>query len=204
MCAGTVFIVDDDEAVRDSLGAMLGARDLRVRAFGSGAAFLEAYDSAWQGVLLLDVKMPIIDGRELQRRLRARGCRLPIIFITGHGDISMAVQAMKEGAADFIEKPIDPDDLLTRMETHLNATPGDMAGEVADPAARERFEQLTPREKEVMRLVVAGRPNKVVAYELGISPRTVELHRARVMEKMGVRNLASLVRVGLQLGMATE
>jgi len=197
-----IFIVDDDEAVRDSLSVMLETRGLAVRSFASARAFLEALQGDWRGCLLLDIKMPGMDGRELQRELASRGCRLPIIFITGHGDVPMAVDAMKAGAADFIEKPFDPEDLLASVRCQMDDSPA--ATEVADSELTARHGQLTPREQEVMAQVVRGLQNKQIAYELDISPRTVELHRARVMEKMRARNLPALTRMALALGIPVD
>jgi len=198
MTGHDVFIVDDDEAVRDSLAVMLETRGFSVRQFASGESFLQALDLDWRGCLLLDIKMPAMDGRALQGELAKRGCRLPVVFITGHGDVPLAVEAMKAGAADFIEKPLDPEVVLESVRRQLQATGRDH--EAADPELASRHEQLTPREREVMLLVVRGLQNKQVARELGISPRTVELHRARVMEKMQARSLPALTRMALALG----
>ena len=198
MTGHDVFIVDDDEAVRDSLAVMLETRGFSVRQFASGESFLQALDLDWRGCLLLDIKMPAMDGRALQGELAKRGCRLPVVFITGHGDVPLAVEAMKAGAADFIEKPLDPEVVLESVRRQLQAT--GRGHEAADPELASRHEQLTPREREVMLLVVRGLQNKQVARELGISPRTVELHRARVMEKMQARSLPALTRMALALG----
>jgi two-component system, LuxR family, response regulator FixJ len=197
-----VFIVDDDEAVRDSLAVMLESHGLEVWSFDSAQAFLQALVPGWQGCLLLDIKMPMMDGRELQRELARRGCRLPIVFVTGHGDVPMAVEAMKAGAADFIEKPLDPDVVLESVQRQLRA-PGGHRDET-DPELAPRHARLTPREMEVMLLVVRGLQNKQIAYELGVSPRTIELHRARVMEKMQARNLPTLTRMALALGILAD
>jgi two-component system response regulator FixJ len=202
MTGKCVYIVDDDEAIRDSLSVMLETRGFAVRAFGSARAFLGALNPAWQGCVLLDIKMPGMDGRELQRELAGRGCRLPIVFITGHGDVPIAVEAMKAGAADFIEKPLDPA-LLEASVRRLLEGPG-AAEDNAKSEIAARHLRLTRREKEVLLLVVRGLQNKQIAHEFDISPRTVELHRARVMEKMQARNLPALTRMALALGVLAD
>jgi two-component system, LuxR family, response regulator FixJ len=206
-----VFVVDDDEAVRDSLAVMLEAEGLAVEAFASGRALLEALAPGGRaGCVVADVRMPDMDGLELLERLMARdgggGGRLPVIIMTGHGDVPMAVRAMKAGAVDFIEKPFTPELILATVRRHLEP-PGDAArggapGGEGDGVAR-RLEQLTPREREVLEQLVIGRQKKVIAHELDISPRTVEIHRARVMEKMGARSLSHLVRMALAAGIAS-
>lgn len=198
-----IIVVDDDEAVRDSLSALLEARDFDVTAYASGQEFLDAFDPVWQGCILLDMKMPGLDGLALHRELVARGARQPVIFITAHGDVSMAVDAMKAGAADFIEKPFDADALVETVTRNVER--GLRQFQPAPrPEIAARFASLTPREREVMHLVVSGLPNKVIGFDLEISPRTVELHRARVMRKMGARNLSQLVQMGLELDFASN
>jgi FixJ family two-component response regulator len=192
-----VYIVDDDEAVRDSLCFLLKSVGIAGNAFSSGNEFLEAYDLDWQGCILLDIRMPGVSGMEVQRQLAERNCALPVIFITGHGDIPMAVEAMHLGAFDFIQKPFHDQELLDRIQQAL-ATYRETQDELAlKKEVQERYEKLTPREKEVMEAVVRGHANKVIAMDLELSQRTVEIHRARVMEKMQARSLASLVKFSL-------
>ena len=194
-----VIIVDDDEAVRDSLSFLLDVAGYRTRAFASGTALLEALlpplAAADAGCLLLDVRMPEIDGVTTLERLRAAGFQLPAIIMTGHADVPLAVRAMKAGARDFIEKPFSDGAILAAVAQALEAeanTPGH--------AALARVATLTPREREVLAGLVAGLPNKSIAYDLGISPRTVEIHRAHVMEKLEARSLSELVRLALAAG----
>jgi two-component system response regulator FixJ len=196
MPKSTVFIVDDDQAVRTGLGALLETSDYAVETFASAEEFLARPDPRPHGCVLIDVRMPGMGGLELQRELKRRSIALPVIIITAHGDIPMAVAALKAGAVDFLEKPFDSDALLAAVEqaVHQAPRPASTAGLEA------RFGQLTPREREVMELVVAGLPNKTIAFRLQIAVRTVEIHRARVMEKTGARNLAQLVRLALQAG----
>lgn len=197
--ANIVYIVDDDEAVRDSLCFLLKSVGITGHGFGSGNEFLNAYDPDWQGCILLDIRMPGISGMEVQRQLSERSCPLPIIFITGHGDIPMAVEAMHLGAYDFIQKPFHDQDLLDRIQQAL-ATYRESQDELTlKKDVQERYEKLTPREREVMEAVVRGHANKVIAMDLELSQRTVEIHRARVMEKMQARSLASLVKYSLLL-----
>lgn len=193
-----VFIVDDDEALRDSLAWLLEGNGLRVRMFASATAFLEAYSNAMTGCLVLDVRMPGMSGLELHERLQGLGSTLPIIFVTGHGDVPMAVAALKKGATDFIEKPFNNNDILRLVEQCL-ATDRERAGQRRRQAEiRKRLDILTPREREVLERMTAGRLNKQIADELGISIKTVEVHRARVMDKMEVRSVAELVQCVMQ------
>ncbi len=197
-----IYIVDDDDAVRDSLELLLESEGKTVRSFAAGLTFLERADLERQGCVLLDVRMPDINGLDLQERLAGTGTRLPVIIMTGHGDVPMAVRAMKAGAVDFIQKPFTDQQMLDSIERAL--TLGERLGQEQAEAKRagERIAGLTPREREVMESLVAGHPNKVIAYELDISPRTVEIHRARVMEKMQVRSLSELVRLALAAGIS--
>jgi two-component system response regulator FixJ len=194
--AETVFVIDDDPGVRESLRALLEAAGYGVKDFSSAEAFL-AQSGSLPGCLITDVRMPEMDGIALQEELIRRGAAIPIIVITGHGDVPLAVRAMKAGAIDFIEKPFAEDVLLDSV--HRAVTTGrrahDQAAEMR--AARALLEELTPREREVLEHLVAGRANKMVAYELGISPRTVEIHRARIMDKFKARSLSDLVRISL-------
>ena len=193
----SVFVVDDDTAVRQGLRFMLRAAGYSVEAFPSARSFLEDYDPRRGGCLLLDVQMPQMTGLELQQRLNVRGWRIPVIFITGHGSVPLAIAAMKAGAFDFIEKPLREDTLLESIERALHWN---------DRAYEERLERatlevraalLTPREREVFELVARGEPNKVIARHLGISFRTVELHRAHIIEKLQARSLSDLIRMGI-------
>ena len=193
----TVFVVDDDEAIRDSLNMVLDTVSLNAVTFSSGDEFLEAYDAGWEGCILLDIRMPGTSGMELQKRLVENGCRLPIIFITGHGDIPMAVEAMHVGAFDFIQKPFRDQDLLDRIDQALSAREEQEQQFVKKKTIEKQLKTLTPREHEVMKLVVDGAANKVIAMDLGVSQRTVEIHRARAMKKMRARSLAELVRMAL-------
>ena len=195
----TVYIVDDDEAIRDSLSVLLKTVGLSAMTFSSGDEFLEAYDPGWEGCILLDIRMPGASGMEVQKRLADSGCSIPIIFITGHGDIPMAVEAMHVGAFDFIQKPFRDQELLDRIDQALTTSEEQEQLSARKKTAQTQFQTLTPREQEVMELVVHGSANKVIAMDLGVSQRTVEIHRARVMEKMQARSLAELVRMSLLL-----
>lgn len=193
--APLVHVVDDDVSLRDSLALLLGSAGFRVRTYDSAMSFLEEAPDRDLGCVLTDVQMPGLNGLELQRRMTAQGIRLPVIVMTGHGDVPIAVQALKAGATDFLEKPFDDEQLLSAVKGAIAASQQtrDEAAAVANIAAR--LASLTPREHEVLERLVAGQPNKTIAYDLGSSPRTVEVHRARVMEKMGARSLAELVRM---------
>lgn len=189
-----VHLVDDDEGVREGLTVLLAEAGFMVRTYKSGNDFLENLVSAHSGVIVSDIRMPGIDGLELQQRLKAAKSELPMIFITGHGDIQMAVQAIKEGASDFIEKPFDDQILIDAVQTALKRkAPVSTAKPSAE--ALERLASLTPREKEVLDCLVIGKLNKITAHELGMSIRTVETHRARIMQKMQARSLSELVRM---------
>lgn len=193
----TIHIVDDDDAVRTMLGALIGTVYPRVNTCSSAREFIETYQPG-RGCLVLDVRMPSMSGLELQEELIRRAIDLPIIFLTGHGDIPMAVQALRKGAYDFIEKPFDNQLLLDRIQSALASTDNgednlDELGEI-----RARLKALTAREQEVLELVIEGATNKGVARELGISSKTVEVHRANVMTKMAANSFASLVRMATQ------
>jgi two-component system response regulator FixJ len=195
----TIHVVDDDEAVRRGLAALLGAKGYAVETFAAAELFLARPAPKPPACLLVDVRMPGMSGLELQAELKRRGVALPVVVITGHGDVAMAVAALKAGAVDFIEKPFDADALVAAVEEGLRVS---MAGQAraADRAEiAARVAALTPREREVMDLVVAGLPNKMIAFRLKIAVRTVEIHRARVMEKTGARNLSELVRMAIRL-----
>jgi FixJ family two-component response regulator len=197
--APVVFVVDDDEAVRNSLRLLLKSVGLNPLTLASAQEFLNVYDPAHPGCLVLDVRMPQMSGLEVQEQLNLRGAIIPVIFITGHGDIPMAVEAMQAGAFDFLQKPFRDQDLIDRIQRALekdrtNRTALDQRG-----VLRERLASLTPREREVLAMVVAGKPNKIMASDLNVSQRTVEIHRSRVMEKMGASSLAQLVRMMMDL-----
>ncbi|MEQ8861033.1 MAG: response regulator transcription factor [Pseudomonadales bacterium] len=195
----TVFVVDDDEPVRDAIGMLLDTVDVPFETYPSAQAFLDAYDNSRRGCLVLDIRMPGMSGLELQQRLVEMNSALPVVFITGHGDIPMAVEAMKRGAVDFIRKPFRDQELLDRVHEALGVEAGRRA-EAADlETIRSRVATLTPREHEVFERVADGQANKVVAIDLGISERTVEIHRSQVMQKTGSRSLADLVRMKLTL-----
>jgi two-component system, LuxR family, response regulator FixJ len=195
-----VFIVDDDEAVRSSLRLLLKSVGLVPTALGSAREFLDKYDPAQPGCLVLDVRMPGMSGIELQETLNRQGAVIPVIFITGHGDVPMAVEAMQAGAFDFLQKPFRDQDLIDRIQRALEKDRASRTALTERSLIRERLESLTPREREVLTLVTSGKPNKIMAADLGVSQRTVEIHRARVMEKMGATSLAQLVRMIMDLG----
>jgi FixJ family two-component response regulator len=199
-----VHVIDDDEAVRDSISMLLDTVGVEHRFYPSALEFLDAYNEQLRGCLVLDIRMPAMTGLQLQEELNRRGAALPIIFITGHGDIPMAVEAMRRGALDFIRKPFGEDDLLERIKEALahDAAGHDERSALAD--LRGRFESLSPREHDVFNRVGDGQANKVVAIELGISERTVEIHRSQVMKKMAARTLAQLVRMKIDLERATS
>ena len=193
----TVFVVDDDAAVRKGLRFLLRAAGYTVEAFPSAFSFLEDYDPRRGGCLLLDVQMPRMTGLELQQQVNVRGWRIPVIFITGHGTVSLAIAAIKAGAFDFIEKPLREDALLECIERslHWNDTAYEERLERARLEARAAL--LTTREREVLELVADGEPNKIIARHLGISFRTVELHRAHIIEKLQARGLSDLIRMAI-------
>jgi len=193
----TIFIVEDDQSVRDALGLLLGLRGYPVTLFADAESFLDAYRVEWSGCLLIDIRLPGMDGLKLQKRLQETGCRMPAIVMTGHGDVDSAREAFRSRAVDFLEKPIDHAKLIAAIEEAIVRQTAvlDQAGQ------RERFDRLlaglTPREREVMDLVVAGRHNREIAEALGISPRTVEVHKARMVAKLQVENVPDLVRLSL-------
>jgi len=189
-----VYVVDDDEAMRDSLVWLLESHGFAVEAHPSAERFLDAWREEMRGCLVLDVRMPGMSGLELHERLAARRSTLPVVFVTGHGDVPMAVSALKKGAVDFIEKPFNDREMLRLVESCLELERRGRGAREREEEVRRRIASLTEREGEVMRLVVAGKLNKQIADELGISIKTVETHRARVMEKMGAGSLAELVQ----------
>ena len=199
----TVFVVDDDDAVRTSLRLLLKSVGLPVETFASAQEFLDGFDAERAGCLVLDIRMPGMSGLELQQRLNEMHAIMPIVFITGHGDVPMAVEAMQHGAVDFIQKPFRDQDLIDRINQALEKDRDNRAGLRERDAIRHRMQQLTPREREVLDLVTQGKANKVIAGDLNVSQRTVEIHRARVMEKMGASSLAHLVRMVIEAARAT-
>lgn len=193
----TVFVVDDDQAMRTSLQWLIESTGMQVRTFDSADAFLAAYYPGRAGCLLLDVRMPGMSGLELQSYLAREGYRLPVIIITGHGDVAMAVKAMKSGALDFIEKPFHDEDLLRSIRNALELDQRQRVSRANRAEIAARLAELTPREHEVMGMVTEGKSNKEIAAALGVTAKTVEAHRARVMEKMRAESLAELVRMAL-------
>jgi two-component system response regulator FixJ len=193
----TVFVVDDDAAVRQGLRFMLRVAEYDVEAFPSARSFLENYDPRRGGCLLLDVQMPQMTGLDLQQQLNVRGWRIPVIFITGHGTVPLAIAAMKAGAFDFIEKPLREDSLLESIERALRWNDRAYEERLERATLQVRMAALTPREREVFELVATGEPNKVIARHLGISFRTVELHRAHIVEKLHARSLSDLIRMAI-------
>lgn len=194
-----VFIVDDDEAVRDSLELLLESAGHPVKAFEAAADALESCRARLPACIITDVRMPEMDGLEFQERLAAAGIEVPVIVMTGHADVPLAVRAMKAGAVDFIEKPFGDETMLASIELAMKRQP-----RAIDPTLKDRLESLTPREREVLELLVIGHPNKVIAHRLDISPRTVEIHRAHVMEKMKAKSLPELVRTAMQAGVTPQ
>jgi FixJ family two-component response regulator len=197
-----VFLVDDDASVRKALTRLIRSAGYNVQAFASARDFLNSSRAGGQGsaCLVLDVRMPGLSGLDLQHELRVANALLPIIFITGHGDIPMSVKAMKEGAVDFLPKPVKDQELLNAIERALARADHDHAERLEIEDIQRRLESLTPREREVMALVVRGLLNKQIAFELGTVEKTVKVHRARVMEKMEVQSLAELVRLAERVG----
>ncbi len=195
-----VFVVDDDPSVLKGLRRLLAAAGLEVAAFESPQQFLERFDASASGCLVLDLAMPGLNGMELQQELAARGSTLPIVFLTGHGDVPTSVQAMKRGAADFLTKPVDEKDLLAAVASAFEKCRALRKAQAETAEVERRLATLTPREREVLEHIVSGKRNKQVAGELGTVEKTVKVHRARVMEKMHARSLADLVRLAERAG----
>jgi two-component system, LuxR family, response regulator FixJ len=199
-----VHVIDDDEAVRQSLAFLLRANEIEVQTYESGAAFLAIAPQLKSGCVITDVRMPEITGIELLRRLKELKVLLPVIVITGHGDVPLAVEAMKFGAADFLEKPFDDEILLAAVRSALNRLDVDSKRQAERAAIDERIAALSNREREVLEGLVAGRANKQIAFDLGISPRTIEIYRANLMTKMQAASLSELVRMALTAGILTS
>lgn len=198
-----IYIVDDDDAVRDSLEAFLSASGYQVRGFASPREFLAVAGTIEFGCVLVDLQMPGMGGLELKNRLNQRNIDLPVVVVTGHGDVATAVAAMRAGAKDFIEKPFTDEAILAGIRIGLADRPKPSIADQAKLAILDRLKNLSPREREVLDGMVAGHPNKVIAYNLSLSPRTVEIHRARVMDKMQARSLSELVRLAIAAGITT-
>lgn len=195
-----VHVIDDDEAMRDSLSFLLDTAGLNARTYDSGVHFLAHAEKAEPGCIVTDVRMPEMNGLDLVRRLKERGVDHPVIVITGHGDVPLAVEAMKAGVVDFLEKPFDDEALLRAIRSALNGAERERAQDAEKQKFDSMLASLSPRETEVLRGVVEGKANKIIAFELGISPRTVEVYRANVMTKTGAASLSDLVRMALLAG----
>jgi two-component system response regulator FixJ len=195
-----VHVIDDDEAMRESLSFLLDTAGFAARTYESAVAFLDQAHDLAPGCIVTDVRMPEMNGLELVRRLKERGVGLPVIVITGHGDVPLAVEAMKAGVIDFLEKPFDDEALLQAVRSAVDAQARDSQQQAEKRRFEGMLEGLSPREQEVLRGVIAGKANKIIAFELGISPRTVEVYRANVMTKTGAAGLSELVRMALLAG----
>lgn len=195
----TVFVVDDDEAVRDSLCRLFSSVDLTAEAFPSGETFLASSNPERAGCLVIDLRMPGMSAFEVQKEMAARAINLPMIFITGYGDVETGVRAMKAGAVDFIQKPFREQDLLEMVQKAITESIAVLKKNAAFKETRENFDLLTPREREVLDCIVMGEPNKRIAHTLGLSEKTVEFHRANLMRKMQARSLADLIRKALRV-----
>ncbi len=200
--AQLVHIIDDEDSVRKSASFLLRTSGFETLTYPSGVAFLREVKHAAPGCVLLDIRMPEMDGLEVQRELNARGVTLPVIVLTGHGDIGIAVQAMKAGAVDFLEKPFEKEHLLEAIGAAFGRLDHDQDSGVAQREAQLRVDALSPREQDVLRGLVRGHPNKTIAYDLGISPRTVEVHRANLMGKLKARSLSEALRIAFAAGLA--
>jgi two-component system response regulator FixJ len=202
--ARTVHIVDDDEAIRQSVGFMLRKAGHTVATYASGIEFLKTTTRETQGCALLDVRMPEIDGLEVQARLAQQGIMLPIIMLTGHGDVTLAVRAIKAGAIEFLEKPFERSALLAAIDEALDQAGRNDRVHLASAEASVRLAALTARERDVLEGMVLGRPNKLIAFDLGIATRTVEVHRANLMEKLSVRSLSDVLRIAFAAGLGSN
>lgn len=199
MRSRVVYLIDDDAPLRDSLGLLLTGAGLDVRPFGSAPAFLDSLGEVREGCVVTDVRMPGMSGMDLIGQMAARGVKLPVIVVTGHADVPLAVRAMKAGAVDLLEKPFKADDLLGAIRRALARAPAQAPAEGEIEEVRSRLATLSARETDVLDRLVRGQPNKVIAYEMGISPRTVEVHRANVMKKTQAANLSELIRMFLNV-----
>lgn len=199
-----VHVIDDDDAVRDSISFLLSTAGIAAKRHDSALAFLRMEPQATSGCIVTDIRMPELSGIDLIQELRQRGSKMPVIVITGHGDVPLAVEAMKLGAADFIEKPFDDEVLLAAIRRALDRALDEGQREVAAAEIRKKIGSLTEREQQVLDGLIAGRANKIIAYDLGISPRTVEIYRANVMTKMQAGSLSELVRMALIAGSVKE
>ncbi|HWF48482.1 MAG TPA: response regulator FixJ [Bryobacteraceae bacterium] len=197
---GKVYVIDDDDAMRDSLDFLLGSADFHVILFESARNFLDALPTIDFGCVVSDVRMPDIDGLELLKRLKAGGSRFPVVVMTGHGDVPLAVEAMKLGAMDFLEKPFEDDRLIGMIEAALKQAEPGIKSETVTIAIQSRIASLSPRERQVMDGLIAGLSNKLIAREYDISPRTIEVYRANVMTKMQAASLSELVRLAMRGG----
>jgi len=195
--SGTVFLIDDDAGVRDSLSLLLSLKGLRTLPFANAESFIETYRPEWSGCVLTDLRMPGMTGLELQAALRGRGIEVPVVVLTAHGDVATARAALKNGAFDFLEKPIDDEMLLEVLHNALRVDRERRAAVTARSSSDRRMERLTEREREILALLAAGHQNREIATQLGISPRTVEVHKARIMEKLECRSLADLIRMNI-------
>ncbi|HEX3983038.1 MAG TPA: response regulator FixJ [Acidisoma sp.] len=198
--SAVVHLIDDDDDVRSSLSFLLGSAGFAVRSHSSAIAFLEALPTLQAGCIVSDVRMPEMDGLELLRRLKAIAMNFPVIIMTGHADVTLAVEAMKAGAVDFIEKPFDAQVMIAAIQVALAGWADREDEEAKSAQIGDRFKLLSPRERGVFERVAQGKPNKVIAFELSVSPRTVEIHRANAMAKMGARNLSELIRMAMAVG----
>ncbi len=192
-----VYIVDDDVAVLDALSVLMNSAGINFEAYSSAEDFLEYFNANYSGCLLLDIRMPNMSGLQLQKVLNEKGIKIPIIFVTGHGDVPMAVQAMKKGAWGFLEKPFNDEILIDDINRAFAMNAASRHAEKQQKTIANRIKQLTPRENEIMKKIVSGAHNKTIAFDLGLSQRTVELHRSHIMQKMRARSLAQLVRMSL-------
>ncbi|MDH3694803.1 MAG: response regulator transcription factor [Gammaproteobacteria bacterium] len=193
----TVFIVDDDDAVRNAIKLLMKSVGRPARTFASGDEFLDAFDASWRGCLVLDIRMPGMSGLELQEKLNSLGSLLEIVFITGHGDVPMAVQAMKHGAAEFLQKPFRDQELIEHVNKLCEKAIDKQSNHTEEHKVRQRLDELSDREREIMHRIVDGHANKAIAIDLDLSPRTVEVHRSNIMRKMQARSLAHLIRMVL-------
>ena len=193
----TVFLIDDDPGIRDSLSLLLSLKGVRTQPFANAESFIETYRPEWNGCVLTDLRMPGMTGLELQSMLRERGVQVPVVVLTAHGDVATARAALKNGAFDFLEKPVDDTMLLDVLRNALRADRERRLAATTRSTSDQRLERLTEREREILALIAAGHQNRDIAAQLGISPRTVEVHKARIMEKLECRSLAELIRVNL-------